>query len=241
MTHQYPNNRKQKNRRSDFELIIFDLDGTLYPVNREVDGAYPAAAYDILSRKTGKSIAELEPEFQKKRAELGRLINGRPTTTLTLLYYYDVSFETYEEEVSRRLNVDHLIEYDPQVVTTVKTVARHYPIFLYTTNNGIITERILNRLQLTDLFPPDRRFTLSEVAQLPFPRREKLRYIKPSPRGYRQILKMHNLEPKQGLMVGDSEVSDIIPARQLGLTTYHITEREDLYRLPQWLNIAPEG
>ncbi len=223
--------------KRNLDLIIFDLDGTLYPANKDMDMGYPGAAIQLLARKTGRDLAEVEQEFLNRKEELHSVINGKPTSTLTLLYYYDVSFDEFENEVDQVLDIDHYIQPDPKCVRVVQRIHAEYPLFLYTTNNAKVSRRILKRLGLGTLFPEERRFTYTDAGKLDLPQREKLEYIKPGIKGFMHILNKHNAEPERTLMIGDSEVSDILPAQKLGLQTYHITDRNSFYSLPEWLGI----
>ncbi|HDP67714.1 MAG TPA: HAD family hydrolase [Candidatus Marinimicrobia bacterium] len=219
------------------DLIIFDLDGTLYPANPELDRLYPEAAVRLLIKKTGGNPEKVKQEFLTKKAELKEQLNGPPTSTLTLFYYYNIGFEEYENTLDAMIAVENFIAPDPQSIAVLRKINRHYPIFLYTTNNEKVGMKILQRLGLADFFPPQRRFTLTDAGRLRVPRREKLNYIKPGEKGFTRILELHNVPAERTLMVGDSEVSDIQPAQKLGLHTYHVTDRQSFYRLPVWLRI----
>ncbi|MBU0712888.1 HAD family hydrolase [bacterium] len=223
--------------KREFDLIIFDLDGTLYQVNNEMDRVYPRATIHLLARKTGRDSREIEPEFLRKKDELQVILNGQPTSTLTLLYFYDVGFEEFEDTIDSMIEVDKYIKPDAKTIDTIRKIREHYPLFLYTTNNSKVSDRILNHLGLSELFPPEKRFTLSDAGQLELPRKEKLRFVKPGLRGFAHILQMHSVNPDRVLMVGDSETSDITPAQRSGIHTYHITNRISFYRLPEWLGV----
>jgi FMN phosphatase YigB (HAD superfamily) len=223
--------------KRNFSLLIFDLDGTLYPVSQELDQVYPAAAINLLVRKSGREPQELQTEFLHKKEELRMIINGKPTSTLTLLYYYDVSFEEFENEVNERMEVEAYLRPDPRAISTIELIAASYRIFLYTTNNGKVTDRILNQIGMGHIFPPEKRLTFSDVGKMSLPKHKKLRFIKPHPEGFQSILARFGIAPKNTLMIGDSEISDLIPARKLGLQTYHVQDRESLYTLPHWLGI----
>ena len=221
----------------EFQLIIFDLDGTLYDRNRTIDHAYPVAAVEIICARTGQTPEEAQREFEEKRAELKSILKGSPTSTLTLLYFYGNHFAELEKRVDTRLDIAALIQPDPRMVQTLTAIRNHYPIFLYTTNNGKTADRILNALGAAPFFPAQKRFSLSDVGRLPLPHAEKLQYIKPGAKGFHRILDQFGVTPANTLMVGDSEVSDIQPALALGLSAYRVEKREDLYRLPGWLEI----
>ncbi|MDD5766940.1 MAG: HAD family hydrolase, partial [Candidatus Marinimicrobia bacterium] len=76
-----------KKSQKDFDLIIFDMDGTLYPVNPDIDAVYPKIADRFAAEATGKSESEAQAEFLERKNQLAAIINGRPTNTLTLIYF----------------------------------------------------------------------------------------------------------------------------------------------------------
>lgn len=221
----------------DFDLIIFDMDGTLYERCPEIDMVFPTVSIKLAAKSTGKSEEEMQFEFIRKKDELARLINGKPTSTLTLFYYYDVEYKEFEEEINKLLNIEYILKPEPKVIQTIEKVNQRYSLFLYTTNNGVLSDRILKTLKLDQIFPISRRFSLGSVEKLDMPREKKLEYIKPGLRGFEFILNRFGVIPEKALMVGDSEVSDIIPAKKLGIRTYHVADREILYALPEWLGI----
>jgi len=223
--------------KRDLSLLIFDLDGTLYPVSKAMDNIYPTSAIHLLAKKSGRELQELQTEFLHKKEELRLIIKGKPTSTLTLLYYYDVSFEEFEDEVNERMDVDTYLQLDPRAVSTIELIAANYAIFLYTTNNGKITDRILSRIGMRHIFPPEKCLTFSDVGKMPLSKQEKLRYIKPHSEGFRYILNQSGIAPQNVLMIGDSETADIVPAQNLGLQTYHVQDRESFYALPARLGI----
>ena len=221
----------------EFKLIIFDLDGTLYDRNRRIDHAYPEAAIEIICAQTGQTPEAAHQVFEQRRAELKTILNGSPTSTLTLLYFYGNHFAELEKRVDACLDVDALIQPDPLLLQTLTAIQNHYPVFLYTTNNGKTADRILTALGAAPFFPPEKRFSLSDVGRLPLPHEQKLQYIKPGAKGFYRILDQFGVKPADTLMVGDSEVSDIQPALALGMSAYRVENRENLYRLPAWLGI----
>jgi FMN phosphatase YigB (HAD superfamily) len=68
--------------------------------------------------------------------------------------------------------------------------------------------------------------------------------IKPSPKGYLKILEDLKIAPQDAFVVGDSLYKDIAPASELGMTTIHITYKENfpvksknletLYEVTHW-------
>ncbi|MFC1744162.1 HAD family hydrolase [Candidatus Riflebacteria bacterium] len=223
--------------KKQFSLIIFDLDGTLYAANEVIDRAFPRAAIKLAARCEGVSEAEISPVFMEKKRNLAEMIEGSPTNTLTLLYYFDVSFEDFEREVTAGLDIEDCLSLDERAIATLNLIAGHYPLALFTTNCESMSSRILKHLGLASFFPPENRFTLTHIGQLDLPGKEKLTFIKPGVKGYQYLLQKFNSVAEQTLMVGDSDISDIKPARALGINTYKIESRDNLYSLPAWLGL----
>ncbi len=219
------------------DLIIFDLDGTLYERQAVIDEAYPQAALTLLTRKSAKNRKEIKQEFFHKKQLLAEKLQGKPTNTITLLYYYDITIDDFEREVNRILDPRPFLTPDPKVQEVVYRVHAHYPVYLFTTNNGRVAHRILETLHLDSYFPPARRYTLSTVKQFDTDQQKRIDYIKPGLKGFQYVLGKEQIPPARALMVGDSKTSDIEPAVKLGLYTYHVTNRKELYQLPEWLNI----
>ncbi|HPC36876.1 MAG TPA: HAD family hydrolase [Candidatus Marinimicrobia bacterium] len=221
----------------DFELIIFDMDGTLYPVSAEMDSIYPIVALECAAKSVNRQPSEIKVDFEQKRAELSRYLNGTPTSTLTLMYFYDADMHAFEREVTRRISTKKYIQPDVRTIKVLDTIRQFYPIFLFTTNNRLTADKILSQLQLADYFPPEQRFTFTDINALPISKAEKINFMKPSTKGLEYILERCGVPANRTLMVGDSITMDIEPARRLGLATYHVTEPAQLYALPEWLEI----
>jgi FMN phosphatase YigB (HAD superfamily) len=222
----------------DLDLVIFDMDGTLYPDNPQIVEIYPVACMNLLKTRLDMTENEIHQDFQAKKEELGRMINGKPTNTKTLLQFYDVTFEELEDEVDRLINIEDVLQYDQRVEKAVRLIDEHYQIALYTTNNEKCTIRVLEHLKLDEYFSPGMTFTLSTMGRLPLSRIEQMEYIKPGLKGFLMILDTINADPLKTMMVGDSQVSDITPAEKLGMKTWKIDSMEDLYRLPVHLGIT---
>lgn len=220
-------------------LVIFDMDGCLYPADPRFDAAYPAAAIEMLVTHLGLEPAEAERVLAERKAELARRIGGRPTNTLTLLSCWpEIPFEDYEKAVDRRIDVEGLLQVDPLAVEAVGRVGEQFEMALFTTNNGRTASRVLDAIGMGSFFPPERRFTTSHIGALDLPRDQQMAHVKPGLRGFRHLLGRFGVAPPDALMVGDSEISDMSPARELGMGAYRIGTAEDLYHLPAWLGLA---
>lgn len=223
----------------EFDLIIFDLDGTLYQTPAELDAIYPRACLNLARKHLGvdedRAAAILA---EQKRAVEARL--GAPTTNSRALLesFPEISFEEFQAEVDRLADVEGLITYDPKARRAVKRVAGAHDVVLYTTSCSAVANRVLDQTKLSDLFPRERRFTLSSAGEFPVPRAQQMAYVKPGREGFRHLLERYGARPEKTLMVGDSENSDMAPARSLGMKTYRIHSAQSLYELPTWLEGA---
>jgi FMN phosphatase YigB (HAD superfamily) len=227
---------------SQLDLIIFDMDGTLYPDNEGFNAVYPEVCLQLIMKKTSLCREKAEIDFQTKKNELEIKIKGRPTNTLVLLTCYDVSFEEFETAVDAVIDIEGLLKVNREVVQIIAEIAEFFPIVLYTTNNSLCTERTLTHLGFAELFPVEKRYTLSSMGALPFPKSECLEYIKPGHKGFNLILKEHNVDAKYVMMVGDSMVSDIEPAERLGMQTWQVTDATSLGKLrDKLLGIPPQS
>lgn len=224
----------------DLDLVLFDLDGTLYPDNPAINAPYPEEALRLAARAAGIADPEAAREhFLARRAEVEERIGGRATHTLVLLSAYEVSFDEFEAAIAAACPIETALSPDPEIASAVAQVACAFPVALYTTNNESCAARILARLGLADLFPPHRRLTLSDLGRLPLPRAAILERIKPGRAGFRLALeRFGGVAPERAMMVGDSEVSDLAPARALGMRTHPVARREDLLDLPLRLGLA---
>lgn len=221
----------------EFDLIIFDMDGTLYQRSPEFDSVFPEAMIKLLSEKTGKAKEEVKIEFDKNREKLSRIINGQPTYTLTLLYYYDVDLNDYIDYVNEMADIESYLKSDKKTVETIRKICENYKVVLFTTNNEKTAERILRAIDLDEFFPQDRRITVDTFLYSEVSKKEIVEYVKPGLKGFKYVLSKFNANPERTLMIGDSIASDIQPAEKLKIRTYHVENPDLLYGLPRWLGI----
>lgn len=222
----------------DFELIIFDLDGTLYPKKEQISAAFRQGAAKIIAEQENLSQNDAIQKIEQEKNKFEQEIDGKVTYTLTLLSRWKVSIPEYEKAVnSSAKNVNAIVERDDFALQAVSKVAKNYPTYLYTTNNRLLTDRILKTIHMDHFFPPDRRFTVSSLTDLNIDQDHFTDFIKPGRKGFEHILDSVNVSREKTLMVGDSPDSDLRPAEKMGLKTYKVSSRPDLYNLPTWLGL----
>mgnify|MGYP006300737521 CR=1 FL=1 len=224
--------------KKKYDLIIFDLDGTLYPKSEKITQAFLKGAAKVVSKEEDISIEEATEMIEQKREKLTQQTDGKVTYTLTLLTNWNVAISDYELEVSKSVDgINKIVDKDQYAINALEKVVAHYPIFLFTTNNQILAEKILKAAGLDIFFPKDRRFTVSSIKELGIEQSEITTYLKPETGGFEYIINKEKVNYEQVLMVGDSASSDIKPAEKLEMKGYHVTNRPDLYNLPAWLGL----
>ena len=221
-----------------FDLILFDMDGTLYPHNEQCKKTYYEVALKLISKHYGMSRSEATESLEEKRKEFAQKVPGRTSTTLLLLHYYDkVSFAEHSYEVNLIHPVAEVLGKIEASIAAVTKVVKEYDCLLYTMNNEVTTQRVLDTIGMNELFPKSRRYTLDTWAELPISRQERLAHIKPGLLGFEKILAKADVSPEKALMVGDSLTSDIEPAQKLQMETYHVKGSADLQQLRPWLGL----
>ena len=221
-----------------FDLILFDMDGTLYPHSEQCKKTYYEVALKLISKHYGMSRMEATSSLEDHRKKFAQQVPGRTSTTLVLLHYYSkVTFAELSHEVNLIHPVESVLGRIEASIAAVTKVVQEYDTLLYTMNNEVTTQRVLDTIGMNELFPKSRRYTLDTWANLPMTRQECLAHIKPGLLGFEKILTKAEVSPEKSLMVGDSLTSDIRPAKKLQMETYHVKGSADLQQLPTWLGL----
>jgi len=222
--------------KRSFELIVFDLDGTLYQAPAELERIYPIACVAVLARHLGVPEIRARELMAQKRTEVEGALGGATTNTRVLLSGFpDVAFSELEQELASRIDVKRYVARDPLCIEAIRAVQENHSIALYTTSCEALAIDVLEATGLSEFFPARVRVTLSTAGRLSLPRELQMAYIKPNTKGFELVLEHAGVAPEKALMVGDSLTSDIEPAQKLGMGSYLITEASCLYRLPAWL------
>ena len=217
-------------------LIVFDMDGTLYPKIPQWPTTYREAATSLISKHRNCSPERALKMLEAARRDLAQRWGGRSSTTVVLLSYFpEIGFEELAVEVDERHEVERLLQVDQASVGALERLSDEYPILLHTLNNERTAERVLSSIAMAHLFPREHRYTLNTWNRLELPRQEKIKHLKPGLEGFRYILKESSHNAAETLMVGDSLTSDIEPAQRLGMQSYHVKEPKDLVRLAESL------
>ncbi|WKZ31552.1 MAG: HAD family hydrolase [Candidatus Dojkabacteria bacterium] len=198
-----------------YKTLLFDLDDTLY------DGSGPWI-YSI--DKTAKYLSEKYPN--KDFSDLNDVVNQlkkeararNPNTyafairSLLLrdaLNYYDIDYswgELVEIEGKYWEYFHEAIQPIDGVKSFIAELSNEYQLYVLTDFTFTHQIKRINKLGLGDYF--EDVITAQEVGE-----------IKKTGKIYRYTLDKYQLDPEKTVMIGDTVNADILPAKELGLTT----------------------
>lgn len=217
--------------------VLFDLDGTLLPMDQEefTKGYFELLAemmsahgYDKeqLVTSVWEGTAAMvrndgtesnEEVFWHKFAE----IYGKKA--LTAQPYFDAFYEREFQEAKA------FCGFDPIAVETVKKIQKMGHRLILATNPIFPQTAIESRIRWAGLVPSDFEYITTY---------ENSWYCKPNPKYYNEILNKLNLQPEECLMVGNDVTEDMV-ARKIGMNVFLLTdclinkERQDINQYPR--------
>jgi FMN phosphatase YigB (HAD superfamily) len=183
-------------------LVIFDLDGTLYP--REMYA-------ELILAVIGRGFVELRGTTSgyaaRKVAELRELMRTDWSGTSTTSFMIENGFGVEEWQDFREANLSIVdgIQPDAAVVSELKRLRETVPIALLTNNTRGSAKAILDRIGIgVDGF--NGVLTAEDVGRTP----------KPDPGAFRALLAPFELDARYAWSVGDRYDIDIRGLRELG-------------------------
>jgi len=194
-----------------FNLIIFDLDGTLYRFDNGNSATFTSSkfyadikekVYSFFMRQFGISRKQAEAEYQRiKEKYRGEVSLGvEKESGISRYEYFGNTWNLNPAEyLSKNGNLESILTR----ISSKRVVLTSAP--------RIWAESALSYLGVLPLF--------EEI----FTGEPDIR--KPNPLAFKQILKKYRVSAKRGLSVGDQVSSDIIPAKSLGMKTILIGDR----------------
>jgi HAD superfamily hydrolase (TIGR01509 family) len=186
----------------DNQLLIFDLDGTLYELE---GGSYEESPLSdhVQSRKK---------EFFRKK--LGEDSVEETLSRLADRYGQDTSLAVENEYgVDRREYFDFVWDIDPEKIINPRGSIEEvmdlpYRKAVLTTSPNIWATRALDDLGISEEFEYIQTGEADER--------------KPKKSAYWKLLNKLEEEPEESIMIGDQENHDIIPANSIGISTVYI-------------------
>lgn len=219
------------------KAVLFDLDGTLLPMDQEV---FVKAYFKGIATKLAPYGYESETLIKNIWAGTGAMIKNRgPETNETA--FWNFFKKVYGEEVIKDKpvfdsfyrnefdNVKTVCEFNPLAEKTVKTLKSMGLRLILATNPIFPAVATESRVRWAGLDIND--FEMYTTY-------ENCCNCKPNPEYYGDILKKCSLNPQECLMVGN-DVSDDTPAESLGIKVFLLTdclinkEGKDISMYPQ--------
>lgn len=199
------------------KVIIFDLDGTLYKSD-EIRQKFVKAAYYTLAEFKNISVENAQTLIEERRDALKRK-QGFPVPYTLTLVSYGVPIPLWHKENIKFFDPRDYLNKDEKLKKSMIRLSEHYKLAILTNNNGVQTARILQALDLDDLF--ERVFTYNSFELL-----------KPDLRFFERAASEMGVKPEECIVVGDRYNVDLEPAKKLGMDTYEVNGPEDIYNLP---------
>jgi putative hydrolase of the HAD superfamily len=181
-----------------FEAIVFDLDGTLYESpGLAAEIGHSAARYVAALRGvTAEEAAELLAATRKRLAAL----RGGETPLTVACIELGGTAQALHRHFTEDIDPARHLARDEGVIRMMAALQRRYSLYVYTNNNRVLAERILDLLGLTGFFA--RVFTI-EFSWRPKPDQETLQ----------QLFAAIGTPPGATLFVGDRHDIDLrLPA-----------------------------
>lgn len=205
------------------KAILFDLDGTLLPMDNE---HFTKVYFELLAKKLapfgynpdeligviwGGVKAMVKNDGSKKNEEafwevFSSKYGDRTQKDKPL---FD---EFYNNEFSRSVSATEKNPFAKEAVMLAKEKADYV---ILATNPIFPRTAVRERLSWIDLTPEDFDFVTTY---------ENSSYAKPNPIYYKKILHKFNVEPDNAFMIGNDVGEDIIPTAQLGINSYLVCD-----------------
>jgi FMN phosphatase YigB (HAD superfamily) len=184
------------------QLVVFDLDGTLYP--RE---SYTDLVLDVMVRALVE-LNGLTPQAALDRvAQLRKMMatNWDATSTTAFILAQGVDARQWQQYRSRHLDIAAGLSRDERVVGGVADLRRRFPVALLTNNTRALADRILRKIGFADnAFSAV--VSAEDVGACP----------KPSPAAFQTVLDLLHVPAAATWGIGDRYDIDIAPLVQLG-------------------------
>ncbi len=184
------------------QLVVFDLDGTLYP--RE---SYAELVLDVIGRGLVE-LGGLTPQVARDRvAQLRQMMatdwDGTSTTAFVLAQGVDAA--QWQQYRSKHLDIASGLSHDDRVVAGITDLRRYFHVALLTNNTRALANRILRKIGFAD-----NAFSVVVAAE------DVGAHPKPSPAAFQTVLDKLHVPAVSTWSVGDRYDIDIAPLVQLG-------------------------
>ena len=198
------------------KAIIFDMDGTLY-VSDEIREQFAAAAYHTLATADQISLDRARDLIEERRAKL-KAESGFPTPYTLTLRSFNILINKWHKENIKFFDPRNYLHKDKKLKKALIELKKDFCLAIMTNNNKVQTDRVLEGLELIDLF--DKVYTYNSFEAL-----------KPDPVFFKKTAEELGIEPEACLFIGDRYDVDLRPAKELGMHILEVKGPEDIYDL----------
>src|SRR3989344_1338642 len=182
----------------NIKILIWDFDGTLYKPNPDLWHAVREAEYRTIENHTKWPRERTVNEFERLYKKV------YPSATETVAQLCDVSTKDAALEMEEYYDRRKFLKRDEQLVALFEKL-KQYRHFILANGVRYRLEETLITLGLSiNIFS---EIVTSEIVGV----------NKPHDAGFRYILKKTGLPPNEHLMIGDREIVDLVPAKNLGM------------------------
>lgn len=206
----------------EIKVILFDLDGTLLPMDQET---FVKAYFGLLAKKLAPHGYEPQELIDAVWTGTGAMVKNDGTrnneeafwTKFCQIYgeqaREDIPLfdEFYRKEFA---GVQEVCGYNPQAAKAVGALKEKGFRVVLATNPLFPSIATENRIRWAGLEPEDFEF---------FTTYENSRYCKPNIKYYEDILKKLNVKPQECLMVGNDVTEDMV-AETIGMKVFLLTD-----------------
>lgn len=198
------------------KVILFDLDGTLYK-SPEVRKKFAEAAYHALAKLKKISVKEAKSMIEETREKLKEK-HGFPVPYTLTLVRFGMPVEMWHKENIDFFDPRDYLSQNGELKEMLLGLRKRCRLAILTNNNEVQAQRILEALQVGDLF--DRVFSYNSF-----------KTMKPNPEFFMKAAKEMDVNPDECLVVGDRYSVDLIPAQDLGMKIYEVKGPDDIKKL----------
>ncbi len=204
----------------DIQNIIFDLGEVIV---------------DLDFSKTEKAFQKLFPSlkngiytYQTQTAIFDELETGKISPDAFRAYLKALVNETVSnEDIDEAWNA-MLINIPSRKLNLVQNLRKHYKTYVLSNTNEIHIQ-YLNQF----LLPQHQLKLLNEVFDFVYYSHE-MGIRKPNKEAFTYIIDKHKIKPSSCLFI-DDKLENIETAKELGMYTWHLTNRENLYQLEKYI------
>lgn len=201
---------------SDLKALLFDLDGTLY-VDMQLGREIRRAACRYIADLKGIGVEEAETLINEAKKTL-TAASGIDTPLSLACGELGGDLREMHRRFAAEIEPERYVSRDDRVAELLRTLGSAFELYLYTNNNRVLTNRIMDLIGVAGLF---REVFTIEDSWRPKPNREALA----------EILRRIGRRAEECLFVGDRYDVDLRVPAEMGSAVFLVSSTEELFPL----------